>query len=408
MNTRRCTSVLTTIPFLIALVLLIVVNVQVRQRWAAEEELRSAMDNMRQSQWQPALQSLETANKQDPANAYYYSNLALVHERMAGHSIEPFTLEHPAFSEDEMGHLRAAVQSYQNTLRLNPSDDAAQHNLAWLYWFLRDDNQAIEHAQRAVELDRSSYLYHVSLGLLHELSGDKAAAFADYETAVYLSPGLLDSRFFRDLRRRSPNEVHAMIDEVTAKLETRLQNGFDPPVAGRLGRLYMQPQPQRSLDLLSAAITALPNLSRPWANLGRLYELRGDKQRMKECYERALFLDGSQSLAWYRLGSYYEELNQPQEAARCYERAVNAALKPDSNHFLVVRRIYVSGYAVPDDVVPEGLLSYIAANLDLPEVCRRLAGIYSATGNAERAKYFAELGEHQAREIDFSSGADAP
>jgi len=199
-----------------------------------------------------------------------------------------------------------------------------------------------------------------------------------------------------------------MIDEVTARLEARLQNGFDPPVAGRLGRLYLQRQPQRSLDLLSAAITALPNLSRPWANLGRLYELRGDKQRMKECYERALFLDGSQSLAWYRLGSYYEELNQPQEAARCYERAVNAALKPDSNHFLVVRRIYVSGYAVPDDVVPEGLLSYIAANLDLPEVCRRLAGIYSAAGNAERAKYFAELGEHQAREIDFSSGADAP
>jgi hypothetical protein len=41
-------------------------------------------------------------------------------------------------------------------------------------------------------------------------------------------------------------------------------------------------------------------------------------------------------------------------------------------------------------------------------VCRRLARIYSAAGNAERAKYFAELGEQQAREIDFSSGADAP
>src|SRR6185369_1366254 len=121
----------------------------------------------------------------------------------------------------------------------------------------------------------SSYLYHVSLGLLRELRGDKTGAFTEYETALYLSPGLLDSRFFRDLRRRSPAEVEAMVTNVTARLDAKLTNGFDPPVAAKLGRFYLKREPQRSVDLLSAATRALPNLSRPWANLGRLYELQG-------------------------------------------------------------------------------------------------------------------------------------
>ena len=74
----------------------------------------------------------------------------------------------------------------------------------------------------------------------------------------------------------------------------------------------------------------------------------------------------------------------------------------------MVRRIYIFGYAVPNDVIPEGLLRYTAANLDVPAVCRRLAAIHATAGNAERAKYFTELGEQQAREIDFSPGVDAP
>jgi tetratricopeptide (TPR) repeat protein len=284
---------------------------------------------------------------------------------------------------------------------LNPSDDAAYHNVAWLYWFMREDDKAIASAQKAVEIDRSNYLYHVSLGLLRELREEKQAASGEYDVAIYLAPGLLDSRFFRDLRSRWPNEVKALVTNSTLKLEAELKDGFNPPNAAKLGRLYMDRQPDKALELLTAATRALPNLSRPWANLGRLYELQGDKTRMKECYERALFVDGSQTIAWYGLANYYEEQNQPQDAARCYERAVNSALKPESNHFWNVRRIYLSTYALPDDVIPRGLLSYIAANIDVPAACRRLAAIHNAAGNGERARYFADLGEKYAREINF-------
>ena len=403
MNSRVRGPLLPTILFMAALVLLLVAHLRIRKLWGADFAFGSSISSIQEGQLQRAQNELMPIVQAYPNNAHYHAHLAIFHERLLDHGIEPFTLERPTFSESQMDHLAAAINSYQITLRLNPSDDAAYHNLSWLYWFTRQDDQAIACALKAVELDPSAYLYHVSLGLLRELSGDKTSAFSEYERALSISPGLLDSRFFRDLRRRWPREVQTLISTVIAKLETRMKEGFDPLSAGKLGRLYLERQPDRARELLEAATRDLPNLSRPWANLGRLYELQGDKPRMKECYERTLFLENSYALAWYRLAFYYEELNQTQNATRCYERAVNFSLKPGSNHAWNVRRIYHSSYTLSDDVIPRGLLSYTGPNIDLPAACQRLAEIFKAAGNEERAKHFAELSEQYKHEIDFSS-----
>jgi tetratricopeptide (TPR) repeat protein len=392
---------MSTIPFLVALVLFTIAHIQLRQTWIAEDAFGYSLRSIRQEQYQSAQDHLTRALQLAPDDAHYHAHLAILNERMVGHGIEPFTVERPSFDESQMDHLRKAIQSYQNTLRLNAADDFVYHNLAWLYWFTRQDDQAIESAQKAVTLNHGAYLYHVSFGVLRELRGEKEAAFREYETALYLSSGLLDSRFFRDLRRRWPQEAEALIAATTANLETELKDGFDPVLAGKLSRLYIERQPERALELLQATTRILPNLSRPWSNLGRIYELQGDKRRMKDCYERTLFLEGSHALSWYRLGSYYDELNQTQDSARAYEQAVNFSLRPESNHSWVVRRIYHSSFTLFDDVIPRGLLSYTGSNIDLPAACRRLSEIHTAAGDHNRAKHFAELGEEYARKIDF-------
>ena len=403
MNTRGRASVLPALLFMAALVLFLIAHLRIRKVWGADFRFGSSISSMQEGKLQRAQDELMPIVQAYPDNAHYHAHLAILHERLLDHGIEPFTLERPTFGARQMDHLSAAIQSYQNTLRLNPSDDAAYHNLGWLYWFTRQDDQAIACAQKAVELDPSAYLYHVSLGVLHELREDKTTALSEYERALSISPGLLDSRFFRDLRRRLPSDVEALITTVTSKLEARLKDGFDPLSAGKLGRLYLERQPARARELLEAATRDLPNLSRPWANLGRLYELQGDKTRMKECYERTIFLENSYALSWYRLGNYYEELNQTQLAARCYERAVNFSLKPGSTHAWNVRRIYHSSYTLFDDVIPRGLLSYVGPNIDLPAACQRLSEIYTASGDEAHAKHFAEMSEQYGREIDFSS-----
>lgn len=401
----RAAARLPAIVLLAALLPLAAAHLYLRQRWKAETAFGSAVNGIKQGQFDLAQRELANALELDPDNAHYNAHVALLHERMLGRGIEPFKLEPPTFSETEQGHLRAAVQAYRNTLRLNPHDDAAHHNLGWLYWSLRQDEQAEASMRRAVEIDGDAHLYRISLALLYELRGEKAAAAGEYETALYLSPGILDSRLFRDLRRRWPEQAEGMTASITARLEAKLREGFDPLVAGKLGRLYLQQQPERAFALLNDATRALPNLSRPWANLGRLYELRGDWERMHECYERAVFLDGSDIFSWYRLGLYYDGLNRTQDATRCYERVVNISLSPESIHSGRARRIYLSRYTLFDDIIPRGMLLYTGANIDLPTACRRLSEIYQAAGDHERAKRFAELGRKYALDFDFSAGA---
>jgi tetratricopeptide (TPR) repeat protein len=124
---------------------------------------------------------------------------------------------------------------------------------------------------------------------------------------------------------------------------------------------------------------------------------------MKACYERAVFVDGSDALSWYRLGRYYDRQHSSSDAARCYERAVQLFLNPESVRSGSVRRIYISRHTLFDDVIPNGWLLYTSPSFDLPSACRRLSEIHQAAGHLEEAKRFAELGQKYAREMDFSN-----
>lgn len=136
MNGRRA-SVLLTIPFLVALIVFAIVHLHIHRTWVAEDAFGYSLRSIRQEQYQSAQDHLTRALQLAPDDAHYHAHLAILNERMVGRSIEPFTLERPAFDERQRDHLHKAIQSYQNTLRLNPADDAAYHNLGWLYWFTR-------------------------------------------------------------------------------------------------------------------------------------------------------------------------------------------------------------------------------------------------------------------------------
>jgi tetratricopeptide (TPR) repeat protein len=396
-------SILAIAPMLAAMVLLLVSHLHLWQVWNGELLFGSSLKNISGQQIQTAESELAAALQYSPDNAHYYAHQALLRERSLQRHLEPFPLLRPPFSDSEREQLRAAVHSYQKVLEINPSDDHAYHNLGWLYWFLGQEEQGLACLQKAVELDNSIPLYHLSMGMQHELRGDETGADDEFGTALRLSPSLLDSRFYRDLRARLPRRAAEIVANVIRQLEIELQAGFSPVIAGKLGRLYLDTQPGRAVELLNRAILILPNLSRPWANLASYFEQHGDEAFARQCYEKAVFIDGSDALSWYRLGKYYDRQNRTPDAARCYQRAVNIFLKPESIHSGRVRRVYLSRFTMFDDVIPNGLSRYVASNFDFPFACQRLSDINRATGDLEEAKRFADLGRKYAQEIDFST-----
>ncbi len=157
---------------LLALIILGVVHWRYLRITKAEESLRVFTNNLRDKQFTEAQQQVETAIRLSPNNAHYFATAGLLHERMLQRSFDFESFRNPQLNEAEAAHVRTAIRFYRSTLQLNPHDDHASHNLGWLSWLLKERAEAFAYLQGATKINDSLPLYHISLGLLHEYSGE--------------------------------------------------------------------------------------------------------------------------------------------------------------------------------------------------------------------------------------------
>jgi tetratricopeptide (TPR) repeat protein len=365
---------------------------------AREQQAARAFESFRlrlnQTQYSAAKTDIERAVTLSPKNAYYLANQGLLLVRMSRTRFDSsaFLEKRLIFSQEEAKQIDAAAQYYHKSLQINPLDDSHYHNLGWLYSFLQQRNRALECFQKAISLDSSIALYHISLGLLYEQGSESEDAYREYELAVRLSPAISDSHFFRDLKERSPEAADHVISESILHLEDELKRNPTPILKGKLGKLYLHiGLLDKAFVLLQQASMELPSLSRPWYNLGNIYELQGDERSMRECYQRATFLDGNDTLSWLKLANSHERHNNKPEAIRSYARAVSSWLNIVSEHARRASRIYHLPFIVYDDIVPNEFLSYCGPFFDVSGVCLKLAKLYEETGDARLANYYENL-----------------
>jgi tetratricopeptide (TPR) repeat protein len=370
--------------------------VRVRQ---AEGSLYATTRYLDRSEFAQAQQAIENAVSISPQNAHYLGTEALVQERMLQWRFDINQLQRPELNADQKTHVENAIRYYQAVLKLNPNDDFVYHNLGWLYWYMQQKQLAIESLRKAISIDFSVPLYHVSLGLVDEFSGDMTGAREEYSESLQQSPGLLDSRFFIDLQRRSPAEAEQIVKDATANLEKELAKGNNSILKARLGKLYLTREPEKALSLLKDASASLPSLYRSWFNLGQAYELTGDQERMRQSYEKSVFVNRLEVQPLFRLGKYHDDRQNVQQAISYYRQALSGRLSQFSVHASRIRRIYLSNFTVHDDVIPNGMFLYISPDFDVVWTCNRLAELYQQTGNEQQATYYRELMNGTARKL---------
>ncbi len=232
---------------LLGLFLLVVIHVKYVRNVKAEDSLRAFTYQLRDKQFDQAQKGIEAALKRSPNNAHFLSNAGLLHERMLQRSFDFEALRNPDFSETDAAHLKTAIQFYQRALELNPHDDHAAHNLGWLSWLLNQRPQAFSYLQRATEINGGLPLYRISLGVLHEYSGELDAAYQEYGRAIRISPGVADSQFFIDFRKRSPEAAEKIISDAISDFQEQVRRGAGPTAKAKLGKLTLDRQPDLAL-----------------------------------------------------------------------------------------------------------------------------------------------------------------
>ncbi len=225
-----------------------------------------------------------------------------------------------------------------------------------------------------------------------EESGSREAAQVQYESAIDLTPSVVDSPFFTHYRSRSPEAAESIVKEAIAKLEGGLAQGNDPIMEARLGKLYLfTGDLGRAGSLLEDAAQQLPNLPLVWFNLGEVYEARGDYEQARACYEKARAIDSSLAGPYLRIGELSLRAGDKEVAVHDLGQAVQRWQRVNPITSAHNNRLYGGPRQTIDDLLPTTLVWYISS-CEASEAWSALSQLYPQNaGYAQRRRTCEEL-----------------
>jgi tetratricopeptide (TPR) repeat protein len=209
---------------------------------------------------------------------------------------------------------------------------------------------------RAAEIDGSVAAYHVGLGLVREREGELAAAASHYSSAIAATPGAVDSDFRLDLKQRNPNLWQTCVMKAVERLRSRDPEGRDSVNEASLARLYIeQGNLAAASRILDHVTSSMPQLPRPWANLGYVEFIRGNTEG---ALRKSLFLDTAYCPAQTLFALIQRNAGNENAAVNIGGSCEMGVIQRMSRHAARVHRLYkLKGTVVVDDVLPPGILA---------------------------------------------------
>lgn len=295
-----------------------------------------------------------------PDNALFYAKKGLECERTL--TIKkypsPFHEGFDSFSKAKQDTISYAIEYYKKACRLSPCTGMFQHNLGWLYLMNCQLDSASIYLRRATSLEPDIALYHISYGLINESQHPKKA-FESYLEAVLLSPDILDSSFFKDLKKRYPAKTSELLETAFEKMSERLSVKYSSIIEAKSGKIALSLGDTAHAYEVFLHVTRIhPNLSRPWYYLGLIEQEKGNFTSMQLLYKRALFLSSFDHLPLSAFADYYNQIGDKSKADLYYKMVEKAWKNKRSVHSSRCRRLYYLD-TEKDDVIPNGFLDYI-------------------------------------------------
>lgn len=252
---------------------------------------------------------------------------------------------------------------------------------------------AVDHYQRVLELDPRNTMLVTHLVQIYSAKRDMTNAVAVLELGIKANPKNPELPYWLGYMYRSDNQN----EKAAAAFRQALK--LDPvnlsAVGGLLDVYIVQDAADESVKLLDRAFKQKVEVSSYWTRLGDFYAAvsrqkptwaqKIDRQRIQQCYEKAVALGADDSDLELRLADTYADNGAFQKAADAYTRIL--AKDPDGPTNRAIRERQAANYIRADQkekavVALEGIikrepLAYTVYNY--------LGELYSDLGKTEKA-----------------------
>lgn len=194
-----------------------------------------------------------------------------------------------AKQQQVLGNLEEAESQYLSLLKEDPDNHAAAFELARIYDEQKSEDQALEYAQKAAQLDPNNPWYQEFLAEIWQSSGDYVKAAAVYENLVGQFPeneDYYDSWAYYLVRSNQPKEAIKVYDQLESLI------GLIDEISLRKHRLYLGMGEQKKAEKeLLALIKQYPDRIEYLHILADFYEQMREQNKREEVYHQILALD---------------------------------------------------------------------------------------------------------------------
>ncbi len=279
----------------------------------------------------------------------------------------------------------AAAHNFQTAFEACPSQHSILVELSQAYSYQRNVTQAVEAAQRFVELEPASSAGHLALANAYFMAARLPDALRETDRILKSEPG-----------NASALKLKGNIEYLSGRLDNALNTFFqllerhpeDEEGPYMLGRIYYQEgRIDYAIGQFDRVLRLNPQSYKAYDNLGLCYETRGDTEMAIRYYLSAIKLvekdHPEYDWAYANLASLLVDKGDPQ-------KAFDAASKAAERNPYSARNFYIGGKALSklgkNDLAVNWLERSCSLDPAYPEPLYLLARLYAQAGQQEKAK----------------------
>jgi tetratricopeptide (TPR) repeat protein len=226
------------------------------------------------------------------------------------------------------GRIKEAMEHYQKAIQIDPNYAEAQNNLGAALAAEGRFDEAIENYHKAIQI-RPNFAYALNnLGMALAARGQFDEAIVNYRKAIQISPNYADA--LDDLG--AALTVMGRFDEALGYYRQAL--AIDPSLAGTQNNLGILMAKQgriiEAIEYYKKAIELDPAHAEFYNNLGNLLATKGRPAEAIEQFQKALEIEPDFAKAHYNLADIFFAQGQWREAVEHYQQALKRM--PDSVH----------------------------------------------------------------------------
>jgi len=214
--------------------------------------------------------------------------------------------------EKVLGNYDLAETFYSQALRINPNSAATMYELANIYAFQNNKNQALFYSKRAATIDPENIWYQILYAECLKENKQPAEVAKIYEGLVKRYPEKID--FYYELANAYLylNKINDAL-KVYDKVESR--TGVTEEISMQKLKIYKALKNyDKAIDEAKKLIKAFPKEAKYFGILGELYQEKGQPEKALEAYDDLLKIDPYNAYVHLSLADYYRSQNQNEKA----------------------------------------------------------------------------------------------